>query len=138
MRNRLPIALAGAMLLAGCAATAPQSDDSLKFQASERAAQLLEEQGKTMAAMRGHDRDTDLVCERFRKVGSHITVNYCYTRAEMMQRRLQHQEKYRKTSEMGATCMEGGIGGGPVGGSSATGRTGGAFRGAFGNCVQGG
>lgn len=134
MRIHIPLALSSILLLAGCAATAPQSDDRVKFQASDRATKLLEEQGKTLAAMRGHSRDTDLVCEKFRKTGSHITVNYCYTRAEMEQRRLQHQEQYRKTSEMGATCMEGGIGGGPVGGNSATSRTGGAFRGGFGNC----
>ncbi len=76
-------ALLPIILLAGCAATAPQSDDTVKFHTSDRALQLIEEQGKATATILGYADDTDLVCERFRKTGSHITTSVCYTRAEM-------------------------------------------------------
>ena len=95
-------------LLVGCAASVPTSDDSVKFQVSDRAFQVIEEQGKATAAMLGHARDTDLVCERFYKVGSHITTSVCYTREEGELRRLNHQEEYRSTQFRTPICVEGG------------------------------
>lgn len=90
---------------AGCASTASTSDENVKFHVSDRAEQLLEEQGKSLAAMRGYDRDSPLVCERFQKTGSHIKLNVCYTRQEMEERRLNHQENYRYMAR-GGTCLE--------------------------------
>lgn len=94
----LALAIAG-----GCASTAPTSDDGVKFQASDRAQQLIEEQGKATATILGYADDTDLVCERFHKTGSHITTSYCYTRAEMERRRLNHQEEWRYNTK-GGSC----------------------------------
>ncbi len=98
------IVSASLLVVLGCAATAPKSDDKLKFHVSDKAEKLLEEQGKTLAAMRGYDRDTPLVCERFQQTGSHIKLNACYTREEMKQRRLNHQESYRYFTR-GGPCM---------------------------------
>lgn len=92
------------LAVAGCASTASTSDERMKFHVSDRAEKLLEEQGKTLAAMRGYDRDSPLVCERFRKTGSHIILNVCYTREEMEQRRLNHQENYRYMTR-GGPCL---------------------------------
>lgn len=94
-------------LLVGCAASAPTSDDSLRFHTSDRALGIIEEQGKATATMLGYDVDTDLVCESFYKTGSHITTRVCYTRAEMEQRRLDHQETYRSLANRSALCVEG-------------------------------
>lgn len=103
---------------AGCASTASTSDETIKFHVSDRAEQLLEEQGKTLAAIRGYDRDSPLVCERFRKTGSHIKLNVCYTREEMERRQLNHQENYRFMTR-GGPCLplepaRDGVSGGPV------------------------
>lgn len=107
-------ALLPVFLLAGCAATAPQSDDSVRFQTSDRALQLIEEQGKATATMLGYAEDTDLVCESFHKTGSHITTRFCYTRAEMEKRRLNHQEEWREFTKGGA-CIAPGRGRGTSG-----------------------
>lgn len=101
------VVLLSMSLLLGCAATAPTSDDSLRFHTSDRALAIIEEQGKASATMLGFDADTDLVCERFYKTGSHITTRVCYTRAEMEQRRLDHQETYRGLANRSALCVEG-------------------------------
>ncbi len=98
------IVSAGLMLVMGCASTAPTADDRVKFHVSDRADQLIAEQGKAVAAMRGYDRDSELVCERWTKTGSHITHNVCYTREEMERRRLNHQESVRFISR-GGPCL---------------------------------
>lgn len=100
----LIIALAGAV--AGCASTAPTSDDTVKFHVSDRAEELILEQGKVVAAMYGYDRDSELVCEKFTKTGSHISYNVCYTREEMERRRQNHQETYRFWNTPGAKVVE--------------------------------
>ncbi len=64
------------------------------------------EQGKAMAAMYGYSRDSDLVCERWKKVGTHLIKNVCYTRDEMEKRRLNHQEQYRRIETPGAKVVE--------------------------------
>lgn len=107
-------ALLPLFLLAGCAATAPQSDDTVRFQTSDRALQLIEEQGKASATILGYADATDLVCERFYKTGSHITTSFCYTRAEMEARRLNHQEEWRHFTKGGA-CIPPGRGRGTGG-----------------------
>lgn len=94
----------GFVTVAGCAATSPSADDTVKFHLSDRAEKLVEEEGKSVAAMRGHDRDSKLVCEKHTKTGTHITHNVCYTRDEMEQRRLNHQEQYRRKTARGADC----------------------------------
>ena len=99
---------AALVVSAGCASNAPKvEEEGMKFHVSEKARKLLEEQGKSLAAIRGYSDTTDLVCERFERTGSHITYNYCYTRAEMEARRLNHQEKMRRVSTPGEKCMEG-------------------------------
>ncbi len=114
---------AGFLIIGGCAANAPTSDDTVKFHVSDRADQLIAEQGKAVASMRGYDRDSELVCERWTKTGSHISHNVCYTRAEMEQRRLNHQEESRRFSVPGSTCMEGPTSaGGPEGFQGAAGQ----------------
>lgn len=91
------LTIAGFVLAGGCAAPAPkEADERLKFHVSDRAEQLIMEQGKTMAAMYGYSRDSDLVCERWRPVGTHLLKNVCYTRDEMERRRLNHQEEMRR------------------------------------------
>lgn len=99
--------MSGFVVAGGCASTAQEADESVKFHVSDKARELLEEQGKSLAAMRGYDRDSPLVCEQFQKTGSHIKLNVCYTREEMEQRRLSHQENYRKFSTPGSKCIEG-------------------------------
>lgn len=94
----------------GCVGTAPTSDDSVRFQASDRAMAVIEDQGKATAVMLGYADDTELVCERFYKAGSHIMTSFCYTRGEMERRRLNHQEEYRRISEPGAKCFGGVVG----------------------------
>lgn len=92
--------LAAAALLAGCAASAPKpeqaengkSAETVKFQVSDRASQLIAEQGKASASMRGYSRDTDLICDWITKVGSHLKAPVCFTRAEMEE----YQEKMRQ------------------------------------------
>lgn len=88
----------------GCAATAPTADDTIKFKGSDRAIALIEEQGKASAAIRGYSRETDLICERFHKTGSHITTNYCYTREERDRRQLNHEEVMRAMTNH-STCV---------------------------------
>lgn len=107
MQKRVALFVISASLLAvaGCASTATTGDERVQFHVSDKAEQLLEEQGKTLAAMRGYDRDSPLVCERFQKTGSHIKLNVCYTREEMEQRRLNHQENYRYMTR-GGPCLE--------------------------------
>lgn len=131
MRATVTVILAAVFAVAaGCASNAPKvKKEGMKFHVSEKARKLLEEQGKSLAAIRGYSDTTDLVCERFEKTGSHITYNYCYTRAEMEARRLNHQEKMRKASTPGAKCLEGG------GAGALSGR---GVRGTAGICQAGG
>lgn len=98
------IVSASLLVVLGCATTATETDDTVKFHVSEAAEKLLEERGESLAAMRGYSRDTPLVCERFQQTGSHIKLNACYTREEMKQRRLNHQESYRYFAR-GGPCL---------------------------------
>lgn len=110
--------LFSASVLAGCVSTAPTSDDTVRFMASDRAMQLLEEQGKaraTMLSTADYAEDTDLVCERFHQTGSHIVTSFCYTRAEQERRRQNHQDVYRWWTK-GGPCPA------PGGGGIASGR----------------
>lgn len=98
------IVSASLLVVLGCASTAPKNHDTVKFHVSEAAEKLIEERGETLAAMRGYSDDSPLVCERFQQTGSHIKLNACYTREEMKQRRLNHQESYRYFTR-GGPCM---------------------------------
>ena len=119
--------LVSILVFAGCASTAPTSDDAIQFMASDKAMQILDEQGKAEAAMLSNAdlaRDTELICERFYKTGSHITTSFCYTRAEMERRRLNHQEEYRYMTK-GGPCLPPRPGGGNPGMTRAVGCGGG-------------
>lgn len=104
--------LFSASLLAGCASTAPTSDDAVNFIASDKAMQILDEQGKARATMLSNAdlaRDTELICERFHKTGSHIVTSFCYTRAEQERRRQNHQDVYRWWTKGGPCPAPGGL-----------------------------
>jgi hypothetical protein len=51
--------------------------------------------------MRGYSDDTDLVCEEWKKAGSHMKERFCYTREEYDKVRFNHRETMRKVIERG-------------------------------------
>lgn len=86
-----------AILATGCATTEPPTEESMKWQATDRAIQLLEEQGKAAATIRHYamGNEAGLICERVRVTGTHMKTNFCYTREEWGRTRLNHQENWR-------------------------------------------
>ena len=104
----------GFAVLGGCASAPTTPDDEVQFMASDKARQLIEEQGKATATMLGYADDTDLICERFNKTGSHIVTKFCYTRGERERRLLNHQEEWRHFTkggpcQMNNSCGNGGL-----------------------------
>lgn len=100
------LSIPGALLCAACATQPAATGEDLKFQVTDRAMEIIEEQGKASAVTRGYalGNDTDLVCERFHKTGSHITTNFCYTREEWQYARANHQEFWRRATQ-GGPCL---------------------------------
>lgn len=73
-----------ALGLSGCAT--PEQPASERLSLTRDAAAMINEEGQAMAAMAGsresRSAKADLVCERIKRTGSHLTELYCYTRAE--------------------------------------------------------
>lgn len=120
------LSIPGALLCAACASQPATTGEDLKFQVTDRAMEIIEEQGKASAVTRGYalGNDTDLVCERFHKTGSHITTNFCYTREEWQYARANHQETWRRATQGGPCVPERnapGHGVGAAGGACASG-----------------
>lgn len=107
----MPLIATITLLAGGCAATNSAQDETVKFIASEKAKKTIDEDGAT-AAMRGYSKETELVCEQIKKTGSHITTNYCYTRAEGDRARKDHQETFRKISSSRPCAAQEGRAGG--------------------------
>lgn len=103
---RYLVFIAAVVLAAGgCASVDTGQDERVKFQVSDKADKAIDEDGAT-AAMRGYDRDSELVCETWTKTGSHMKQRVCYTREERDRARQDHQDTWGDMTK-GTPCAEG-------------------------------
>lgn len=99
MCTLLVVSVAG---LAACAA--PSEPETEELNLSRQARALVDEKGEVAAALDGRpgSRETEVVCQRYKRTGSHMTETYCYTRAERDSKRERTRIQWHEALKRGA------------------------------------
>lgn len=96
------VGLAVVVSLAACAA--PANKGPQKTTISPDAAKVVQEEGQVEASTKDSKKDSRVVCESVKRVGSHMTESYCYTVAEGDRERQRAQDEIRRAQRGGTTA----------------------------------
>ncbi len=93
------LGLAVVVSLAACAAPAQKGPQ--KTTMTRGAAQVVKEEGKVEASTEDSEKDSRVVCESVKRVGSHMTESYCYSVSERDSDRDRAQDEIRRAQRAG-------------------------------------
>lgn len=94
------VGLVAVVSMAACAAPASK-ESAQKTTLTRDAARVVKEEGKVTASTEESEKDSRVVCESVKRVGSHMTESYCYTVAGQERDRQRAQDEIRRAQRGG-------------------------------------
>lgn len=97
------VGLVAVVSLVACAAPA-QKGGAQKTTLTRGAAKVVQEEGRVEASTEDSKKDSRVVCESVKRVGSHMTESYCYSVAESERDRQRAQDEIRRAQRGGTNA----------------------------------